>query len=203
MDWPKRGIYFFRQADEQRSNSLTSSSSSGSRSRVIRVGTHAGSKNSRSTLWGRLSNHRGPASTGGGNHRGSVFRKLVGEALMQRDKHICPTWRAGKTATKTIRKAEQPRERAVSAALGEMELLWLAIDDPPSRHSLRGVIERNAIALLSNYEKPPLDTPSPQWLGHFSLKSKVRQSGLWNQRHVEEKYDPSFLDTLEELIGRL
>jgi hypothetical protein len=32
-----------------------------------------------------------------------------------------------------------------------MPFLWLAIDDEPSAHGLRGHIERNAIALLSNF----------------------------------------------------
>jgi hypothetical protein len=32
-----------------------------------------------------------------------------------------------------------------------MQLLWLEIDDEPSPASLRGFIERNAIALLSTY----------------------------------------------------
>ena len=30
---------------------------------------------------------------------------------------------------------------------------------------MRGYIERNAIALLSNYGKPAIDPPSPGWLG--------------------------------------
>jgi hypothetical protein len=30
--------------------------------------------------------------------------------------------------------------------------------------------------------------------------SRVRGSGLWNQQHVEETHDPTFLDALEKLI---
>jgi hypothetical protein len=38
--------------------------------------------------------------------------------------------------------------------------LWLSVDDEPGPQSLRGCIERNAIALLSNYGKLPIDPPS-------------------------------------------
>ena len=80
-----------------------------------------------------------------------------------------------------------------------MPFLWLEIDDEPGPDSLRGYIERNAIALLSNYGKEPLDPPSGEWLGRLCDRERVRNSGLWNQNHVEERYDPAFLDTLERL----
>ena len=91
-------------------------------------------------------------------------------------------------------------EQTVSAVIGDMPLLWLAIEDEPGPDSLRGYIERNAIALLSNYGKEPLDPPSRNWLGHLCNRERVRGSGLWNQNHVDEQYDPRFLDTLEHLI---
>ena len=83
-----------------------------------------------------------------------------------------------------------------------MPFLWLDINDEPGPDSLRGVIERNAIALLSNHGRTPLDPPSPGWLGYASDRSLVRDSGLWNQRHAEETHDPAFLDVLETLIAR-
>ena len=38
-----------------------------------------------------------------------------------------------------------------------MSFLWLPIGDEPGPNSRRGYMERNAIALLSNYGKDPLD----------------------------------------------
>jgi len=81
-----------------------------------------------------------------------------------------------------------------------MSFLWLGIDDQPGPDSLRAVIERNAIALLSNHERAAVDPPSPGWLGHSSDRPLVRRSGLWNQRHVEEAYDPTFLDVFQKII---
>ena len=63
-------------------------------------------------------------------------------------------------------------------------------------------MERNTIALLSNFQRMPLDPATPSWLGHHSDRKLVRGSGLWNQRHVEENHNPAFLDVLETLIAQ-
>jgi hypothetical protein len=96
--------------------------------------------------------------------------------------------------------AEAPIERAVSRYIAVMPFLWLDINDEPGSNSLRGTIERGAIALLSNYNRTPFDPPSLDWLGHSSSRTLVLGSGLWNQRHVEETYDPSFLDAFEKIV---
>ena len=194
MQWPARGVYLFFEGGESRTHS-------GEGSRVVRVGSHAVSSGSRTTLWNRLSQHRGVATTGGGNHRGSVFRLLVGRALMGRDPACgVRTWGERRPDTKGFRTREIGLERLVSRAIGEMPLLWLRVDDPAGSASLRGYIERNAIALLSNYDREPVDPASDNWLGLHCPKEKVRGSGLWNQRHVEEEHDGAFLPTLERLV---
>ena len=85
MDWPQRGVYFFFEGDERRSDT-------GEGLRVVRVGTHALKTGSRTNLWKRLSQHRGPISSGRGNHRGSIFRLLVGLALIERGGLTCTSW---------------------------------------------------------------------------------------------------------------
>ncbi len=84
-----------------------------------------------------------------------------------------------------------------------MPFLWLGIEDEAGPDSLRGYVERNAISLLSNFGNSPLDPPSQGWLGHFCNRERVRISGLWNSNHVDEGYDPAFLDTLEHLTNRM
>ena len=74
LNWPERGIYFFFEAGELRTKL-------GNGYRVVRVGTHALRIGEQSTVWDRLSNHRGSVRTGFGNHRGSIFRLLVGVSL--------------------------------------------------------------------------------------------------------------------------
>jgi hypothetical protein len=194
MDWPQRGVYFFREAGEQRRDT-------GTGPRIVRVGTHALSATSKTRLWTRLSQHRGNQRDGGGNHRGSIFRLLVGTALMARDELECSTWGSGNSASAEVRQGETTLERRVSTVIWTMPFLWLSIDDDPGPTSLRGYIERNAIALLSNYRKPPLDPPSDDWLGLHCNRERVRASGLWNSNHVEEKYDVAFIDLLARLVS--
>jgi hypothetical protein len=66
--------------------------------------------------------------------------------------------------------------------------------------SRRACIERKAIALVSNHERAPLDPPSNAWLGHGCDRERIRSSGLWNWRHVDEQHDPASLDELESLM---
>jgi hypothetical protein len=194
LDWPKRGIYFFFEDGERRSDT-------GNGQRIVRVGTHALTVGSGTKLWTRLSQHRGQVKTGGGNHRGSIFRLIVGAALIKKLELNSSTWGVGNSANRSIREGEVSIERKVSATIGNMGFLWLAIEDEPGPDSARGYVERNSIALLSNFNKPPLDPPSKTWLGHYSDRERVGKSGLWNQNHVEETYDPSFLNTLGRLVS--
>jgi hypothetical protein len=94
-------------------------------------------------------------------------------------------------------------ECGVSKVICVMPFLWPAIDDEPGPASLRGYIERNAIALLSNYEKAPLDPASSNWLGSSCNRERVRKSGLWNSNHVDEAHDPDFLNQLRPLAPTL
>ena len=186
MRWPQRGVYFFYEDGETRSGS-------GSGRRVVRVGTHALVSGSRASLWRRLAQHRGSARSRGGNHRGSIFRLLVGAALARRgDLPLPSSWG---------RRGRPPGlERAALTRIGAMPFLWLGVDDAPGPSSRRTLIERNAIALLSGDAESALDPPSPGWLGLCSDREPVRRSGLWNNRHTDEGYDPAFLDVLEELV---
>jgi hypothetical protein len=204
--WPRRGVYFFFDPGEARAGS-------GHGPRLVRIGTHALGAGARSTLHQRLRQHAGKSSGFGGNHRGSIFRLLVGEALIARgDCSPCPSWGVKGDINKAaevlgveraaLAAAEAPVEAAVSAFLGRLPFLWLSIEDDPGPGSLRGLIERNVIALASGLHEPVIDPPSPTWLGLYSGRDKVRRSGLWNQRHVNEKHVPNFLDLLEAAIER-
>ena len=207
MDWPTRGVYFFFEAGEIRSIGAN-------RSRTVRIGNHGLVNGSRSTLWGRLSQHRGTIRSGRGNHRGSIFRLIVGIALAKKLGLSLPgSWGVGGSPGEAARRlnaergainaAEGDLEARVSEYIGRMPFLWLDVDDAPGPNSKRGFIERNAIALLSGYRCAGVDNPSTDWLGHHSDRERVRRSGLWNNNHVDERYDPLFLDEMESRIGSL
>jgi len=133
LRWPKRGMYFFMEEGENRSDT-------GSGPRIVRVGTHALKQGSKTKLWTRLSQHRGQRNTGGGNHRGSIFRLIVGTAVMAQRGYECPTWGEGNTAAAAIRGGELILEREVSRVIGAMPFLWLTVNDEPGVESLRGYI---------------------------------------------------------------
>lgn len=201
-NWPRRGVYFFFEEGEKRSQS-------GRGGRVVRIGTHALRPRSATSLWGRLSQHRGRA--GSGNHRGSIFRLLIGVALARRgDCPLPDTWGVsgdpGAAARKlkmdraAVKRAEAGLEGRVSNCIGRMPFLWLEIDDRPGPDSKRGFVERNAIALLSHARAPAADPPSEQWLGTFNDRERVRTSGLWNNNHVLEDYDASFLELMKTRV---
>ena len=207
MDWPRRGVYFFFEPGETRSGSSPYPVSD-HRGRVVRVGTHGLTAGSKSVLWGRLSQHRGDAHSGRGNHRGSIFRLLVGIALAQRNGlPLPPSWGVGNSrgaaagrlglSPANIKDTEENLERLVSRYIGQMPFLWLDVPDEPGPNSRRGFIERNAIALLSSFKTPAVDRPSPNWLGLNSDRERVRQSGLWNNAHVEQGWNPDFLEEME------
>lgn len=189
LEWPKMGVYFFFEPREYRTSDVA-------QDRVVRVGTHTVSKGSQSTLWGRLRTHRGGVD-GSGNHRGSIFRLHVGTALINQSggKIAGHTWGTGQTAPGEIRVAEHDLERKVSEYIGAMSLLWLEIQDEPGPASDRAFIEQNAIALLAG-TSGPIDLPRPTWLGRYSTRDAIRNSGLWNVNYVHDDYDPRFLGTL-------
>lgn len=193
MNWPLRGVYFFFEPGEHRAGDPGTP-------RVVRVGTHAVSTGSRSSLWGRLRGHRG-GRDGRGNHRGSIFRLHVGAALLAACQQDLPTWGIKSSATRDIRNAEVAHEQRVSRHIGSMSLLWLEVPDDPGPQSVRSLIERNAIALISN-RLAPLDGPGEQWLGRQSPRDEIRKSGLWNLNYVDGSYDPAFLGLMADFVRR-
>ena len=142
LPWPRRGVYFFLEADH--------GISGGRMPRVVRIGTHAVSRDSRTSLWDRLSTHRG-TSTGSGSHRSSIFRLHVGKAWMRRH----PTdewpdsWAEGMSAPREIRDSEEKLEREVSRSIGSLRVIWLDIPDEAGPQSERAFLERNAIGVIS------------------------------------------------------
>jgi len=102
-----------------------------------------------------------------------------------------------------VRVAEYPLERAVSEHIGAMPFLWLDVNDPSTGRDDRARIEAGCISLLSNAKRPPIDPPSPTWLGHCASRGAVRYSGLWNVNHVHDAPDPTSLLGLDRVINRM
>jgi len=189
QEWPDQGIYFFFEKSEKRENG---------KSRIVRIGTHAVSKGSKTKYWDRLKQHKG-TNNGLGNHRGSVFRKLIGISLINRDRLTdYPYWARKKNKDHTQK--EKELESIVSNYIGKMEFLSLSVAGESSKDNMRAFIETNSIALISNKDKIKIDPASENWLGKFSNHKDVISSGIWNSDDTEKDYNPEFLDILEKLI---
>lgn len=190
---PKKGVYFFFEPEERRKFRPE-------KHRVTRVGTHAVSKGSKSTLWQRLKTHKG-TNSGGGNHRGSIFRLHIGNSILTKDskKNEYKSWGVGQSGTKEQKEKEKPIEELVSEYISKMSILWLEINDDAGPDSDRAYIEKNSIGLLT-FAVPAIESPSREWKGNYSVKECIRRSGLWNINHVGSGYDPGFLSVFETYV---
>ena len=152
----------------------------------------------------RLRAHLGTRS-GSGNHRGSIFRLHVGNALLRRDQREIATWGIGSVAppalrtSEVLREAEARHEEQVSDYIGQLPVLWVAVPNEASPTSERSIIERNAIALLSQDAQRSV-TSLNGWLGEHSPRREIRESRLWNLDYVTDDCDPSFLALLERAV---
>lgn len=135
---PERGVYLFLDP-------IKSDDPCGWR--VCRVGTHAVSFGSKSTLRARLRAHLGTRS-GSGNHRGSIFRLHVGNALLRRDQRIISTWGLGSSAptalreSEALRNAEAEHEQLVSKYIGQRRAAggdWPALGVHIHRRIIKGI----------------------------------------------------------------
>lgn len=206
MDFPERGVYFFFSQDCDLRHGAPATWS------LTRIGTIGVSEGSSATLWGRLRQHRGNTGgeyAGGGNARGSVMRKHVGRALIERDDlhEEYPNWGVPHAEgidleTTELREQEHPLEVEVSEYIRSLPFLYLRVPDPPGPDSDRSKIEMNAIALTSHYRRQ-MESPyaTPDWLGKHSPKPEIYRTGLWNIQHVSGLFSQAITDTMESYIS--
>lgn len=196
MRLPEKAVYFFFETNEFRQDGISG--------RVVRIGTHAAIANSNATLYGRLYNHKGSNDLTG-NHRGSVFRKLIGYSILSKDDLNYPYWGdKSKKSNKTIKLTEKPLEKIVSSYLHTLTFTVLEVPGLSSKNNDRAVIEENSIALLSNYDRPSIDKCSKNWLGLHSKDNKVIASGLWNSNCVDRKQiDSNYFTTFEKHLSAM
>lgn len=192
--WPEHGVYLLFEPGEVRGDRVTP--------RVTAVGSHGLEEGSPVLLWTRLAQHRGSVAgpnPGAGNHRRSALRSHIGAALLASDERFATaadSWGQGESATRSVRDAEADLERAVSRRIGAMPLLWLAVSDRRERIAMVAGL----IGTLSERGVPPVDPPTPGWLGHHAPDDAVRSSGLWHVAHPDHGADE---DAITGFLGHL
>ena len=188
---PRSGVYFVFETDEMRTTNPGAM-------RITRVGTHAIDGGGR-TLLDRLEDHWDSPGRSC-SRRSSIMRNHIGRALIEKSRGqlSAPSWGRRGELSKAEHEEERKVETQVTEYIGNMQLIWVAIDEGPSR----SLIERSSIGLLSNCFEP-IDIPSRDWLGTHSGRAEIRRSGLWNVHHVRHEYHSEFLGHFENCVRRM
>lgn len=199
---PRNGIYFFCEEGEEWGHA-------GARPRIVRVGTHR-----QGNFRSRMGDHylftakrmdftqENPAPKDR-----SIFRKNIGRALLNRTEdpyqeiwNIDFTSRSARQSFGHRRNIEREKqiETEVTAILRErFSLTWIEVEDQDRRMGV-GSLEAKLIGTLAACE---MCRASPTWLGRFSPKLKIVESGLWLEQHLQE---PGLTaESLTELIDHL
>lgn len=191
VKWPERGVYIILEPTILPITGMP---------RVTRIGTHAVSSGSKTTLWNRLSTHRG-TTQGLGSHRSSIFRSHIGKAIMASTmgEQFPSTWGEGQTATKDTRTTEEALERLVSSYIGDLSLIWLDVPGEAAPDTDRAFVEQNLISL---YSRLGFLYPSTigRWLGERSPEWRIASTGLWNLNHALGPLHNSFPLVFEHYV---
>jgi hypothetical protein len=144
-----------------------------STNRIVRIGTHTGQNN----LANRLSEHFIKE-----NKDRSIFRKNIGRAILNKNNNdYLPIWNLDLTSKSkkeeysgNIDTEKQGKiERQISEYIQNMfSFAVLKIDNKYTRLDLKSKII-STVSWCNDCK------PSDKWLGNYSPKPKIRNSGLW------------------------
>jgi hypothetical protein len=182
---PANGIYFFYEKGECCSHE-------GERPRIVRVGTHRDGNFQSRIAEHFLFDERKMVFTEDqpAPHERSIFRKHIGRALLnEAEDPYLSVWEMDFTTRelrernrhlRDIRK-EVAIEREVTRMLREnFSFRFIEVADQVHRMGSEG-LERGLIGTLASC---PHCEPSAEWLGNYSPKPKICQSGLWLIQHL-------------------
>jgi hypothetical protein len=146
--------------------------------RVVRIGTHTGKDQLRSRLKQHFVNE---------NKDRSIFRKNIGRALLKRDKDpFIKQWEIDLTSSKAkeeysafidFKKQKEVENRVSQYIQANFSFVVFEIKEPGKRLELESKII-STISLCNECK------PSSEWLGLFSPKEKIRETGCLKTQTV-------------------
>jgi hypothetical protein len=164
--------------------------------RIVRVGTHTGERQLRS----RLKQHFITP-----NKDRSIFRKNIGRALLARDKDpFLVDWELDLTpaAARAMHggRLDTAKQKTVEEAVSKYiqnNFSFVVIPVEEMHECLR--LESRIISTVSLC---PDCIPSASWLGNFSPKIKIRESGLWivNELYKEPLAETDFTRLKRDML---
>jgi len=183
---PKNGIYFFYEKDEIWGHGEN-------KKRIVRMGTHK-EGNFRSRIQEHfLLNERKMNfdSMKAAPKDISIFRKNIGRALLNKQGspymkiwNIDLTSRRNRERYAHLRKVEYEKEiekQITSTLRANFGFRFIRVEDEVWRMGTKGLESR----LIGTVTRCSLCHPSNNWLGKYSPKRKIRESGLWLVQHLE------------------
>jgi hypothetical protein len=185
---PNNGIYILFEDGEF---------SHGTR-RIVRVGTHTG----RDQLRSRLRQHFMQE-----NKDRSVFRKNIGRALLKKaEDPFLSQWELDLTTRIAREKYQEQIDNQYLASVEKMvsgylqEHFSFAVFEIPDKET-RLNLESKIISTVSKCEECK---PSLTWLGLYSPKAKIRESGLWLVNELyKEPLNESEFESLKAYLGKV
>lgn len=184
---PRNGIYILFENGEYAHQT----------NRIVRIGTHTGNNQLRS----RLRQHFVKE-----NKDRSIFRKNIGRALLNKvnDPYLAIweldlTTREAKTKYYSLvdtEKQRQVEQQVTTYIQNNFHFVAFQVDEKDRRLELESKI-------ISTISSCPECKPSLEWLGHFSPKSKIRESGLWlvNELYKQPLIEDEYILLEKELYG--
>lgn len=183
---PENGIYFFYENNEIWGHG-------GNKPRIVRIGTHKeGNFRSRIKehyLWDESKmnfdkNKPKPSDR-------SIFRKNIGRALLNRgNDDYLQTWEIDFTTTENRKSLgykrdidkEKRTESKITKILRQRYFFrFIIIDAQAERMGNKG-LESSLIGTVASCK---LCKPSDNWLGTYSPKKQIKESGLWLVQHLK------------------
>ena len=164
--------------------------------RIVHVGTHSGKRRLRS----RLREHDTP------NKDRSILRKNIGRALLRESGDpFLEKWNLDLTSREARRKhgpsVDFKRQRAIEEAVTDrirrtFSFVAFPVEDKDCRFKLKS-------GIISTLSRCDCCRPSEQWLGGYSPKSKIRESGLWlTQGLYKEPLSEDEISYLRAMVSR-
>jgi len=185
---PRNGIYILFETGETGHGT----------SRIVRIGTHRGADQLRS----RLKQHFIKE-----NKDRSIFRKNIGRAILNRDHDpFLEQWELDLTTRDAMQRyinvvdfsKQLQVEHRVSKYIQEScHFVVFRVDEKERRKAWESKLI-STVSLCTECQ------PSRSWLGKYSPKEKIQQSGLWivNELYKKPLSDSEYIELEKAIIGK-
>jgi hypothetical protein len=183
---PKNGIYFFYEQGEIWGHG-------GNKPRIVRIGTHRDG-NFRNRIAEHYLFDESKMNFGKDNPKPSdrsIFRKNIGRALLnqRKDKYL-QIWeidfikrenRKKFGNSRTIEKEKEIESKITRILRERFSFRFIELGSQTERIGKRG-LESSLIGTIAHCK---LCKPSKNWLGNYSPKKRIKESGLWLVQHLK------------------